>query len=473
MRKFTREIAALLAAATVGASVGTASTSAEEIVETAGVPMLSDDNIEQEELPPTEGVPMMSDETIEQTTQTTVPPLAGEPMLSDEYIEPMTTTTTIVGTFMTTTTTIPLAGTYVSTTTTTTTTATTTTTTVPPLAGALTTTATTTEELPPILGDMAISDGDVNDDGVFNIADIVMFQKHLLNPSKISLEYEYAADMNYDGNLDVFDLVCMRRKIINSKNTIYEYDSTPVLRIDDNIGGERNFRVITADGLRYTSGAIMFKPDAKLNLENIIDAHMKDSVKESYITQKSILNKISDISQNAENLKNCSYTNVSFDSTSDIGLDLSVLYRDKDGTMKELLLYSLYEHGGGTILDNEDVKDLVRTLIENYYIEGTDFLDYMDGNKKDLITINDIIELSQKGYDLTFSDFERFEYTDIGSGLEILDFPTDNPDFVFTVSRGNNAILYAKLVSIKNQSYIDIRNGGVEAFVEENSTSLL
>ncbi len=187
MRKFTKEITALIASAALGtaAGIGAFSTSSEEIVTTAGVEMVSDETICTTELPPTDGVPMLSDEWIEPTTEEElpsvegllvpepteeIPPLAGEPLPPDEWIE-----------------------------------------------------ATTEEDLPPLMGDIAPADGDVNGDGSFNVADIVLFQKWLLNAPDSSLANGMAADFCQDGKLDVFDLCLMKKTLIEKMN------DTPVI----------------------------------------------------------------------------------------------------------------------------------------------------------------------------------------------------------------------------------------------------
>lgn len=183
MRKFTKEITALIASVTIGtvAGVGAFSASSEDMVTTAGVDMVSDETICTTELPPTAGVPLPTDELIvpttegelppvmgkiapgewvEPTTEEEIPPLVGEPMLSDELIE-----------------------------------------------------STTEEELPPLMGDIAPADGDVNGDGSFDIADVVLFHKWLLNSPEATLYNWTAADLCADGKLDVFDLCLMKRKL--------------------------------------------------------------------------------------------------------------------------------------------------------------------------------------------------------------------------------------------------------------------
>ena len=56
--------------------------------------------------------------------------------------------------------------------------------------------------------------GDVNDDGKFNISDIVIFQKWLLGATNTELANWKAADLCEDDKLDIFDLCIMRRMLI-------------------------------------------------------------------------------------------------------------------------------------------------------------------------------------------------------------------------------------------------------------------
>ena len=61
--------------------------------------------------------------------------------------------------------------------------------------------------------------GDINDDGSFNVADIVMFQKWLLGVSDVTLPNWKVADFCEDGKLNVLDLCMMKRKLVeNSYN---------------------------------------------------------------------------------------------------------------------------------------------------------------------------------------------------------------------------------------------------------------
>lgn len=69
--------------------------------------------------------------------------------------------------------------------------------------------------------------GDVNADGEFSIADVVLFQKWLLSASNTKLANWKAADLNEDDTLDVFDLTLMRKLLLeksgNNSNKSIEY----------------------------------------------------------------------------------------------------------------------------------------------------------------------------------------------------------------------------------------------------------
>lgn len=60
--------------------------------------------------------------------------------------------------------------------------------------------------------------GDVNGDGLFNLADVVLFQKWLLATPKAELADWKAADLYNDSQLDVFDLCLMKKQLIEKIN---------------------------------------------------------------------------------------------------------------------------------------------------------------------------------------------------------------------------------------------------------------
>ena len=57
--------------------------------------------------------------------------------------------------------------------------------------------------------------------------------------------------------------------------------------------------------------------------------------------------------------------------------------------------------------------------------------------QKPLITINDITRLSKKGDALTWSDFEKYKHTDVGSGLYVWEFEIDKCNAKLKIGGGN------------------------------------
>ena len=55
--------------------------------------------------------------------------------------------------------------------------------------------------------------GDVNADGEFSIADVVLLQKWLLAVPDVQLADQEAADLREDGKLNIFDLCVMKREL--------------------------------------------------------------------------------------------------------------------------------------------------------------------------------------------------------------------------------------------------------------------
>ena len=59
-------------------------------------------------------------------------------------------------------------------------------------------------------------DGDVNADGVFNVADVVLLQKWLLGVPDTKLANWKTGNFCSDNRLDVFDLCLMKRELLKS-----------------------------------------------------------------------------------------------------------------------------------------------------------------------------------------------------------------------------------------------------------------
>ncbi|MCM1132901.1 MAG: leucine-rich repeat protein [Ruminococcus flavefaciens] len=75
--------------------------------------------------------------------------------------------------------------------------------------------------------------GDVNNDGLFSIADVVMMQNYLLGNG--TLTERRTADMDFDGEIDVFDYIIMRQELPNSPELNPPYDVDPVLDYAKNL----------------------------------------------------------------------------------------------------------------------------------------------------------------------------------------------------------------------------------------------
>lgn len=84
------------------------------------------------------------------------------------------------------------------------------------------------------------------------------------------------------------------------------------------------------------------------------------------------------------------------------------------------------------------------------------------------LTLDDVITLSQKGEELTWSDFEQYQGREIGSGLYIMQYEIDE---LFEVLIGgvsyNVKPMYIYLqVNNEADDFIDIRTENVSAFIE-------
>ena len=312
MRKFTKEISALLATVAMGTSMGAGVDPAENNFRTEGVATVPDSMIVTTEVTPFAGV-MSEFDTTTTTTWNVIPPTSGTVV----YTEPKITTTSrrtttsaattttstyppMIGTWTTTSPTTTSTSSKIKTTTTTasnlpptigtetkprtttgttiltTTTYTYTTTTFPPCEGV--TMMSTTTTLPPLMGDIAAPDGDANGDGTFNVSDVVVFQKYLLNAPDIKLKKWYGADLNMDGEIDVFDLILMKRRLLNvsgvspiqiTMNDIIELSqkgkdlSLDDLKIFRYGRGETHDAVIYEYGIKYMSDRFHFRVSAR------------------------------------------------------------------------------------------------------------------------------------------------------------------------------------------------------------------
>lgn len=85
------------------------------------------------------------------------------------------------------------------------------------------------------------------------------------------------------------------------------------------------------------------------------------------------------------------------------------------------------------------------------------------------ITLEDIEKLSEKGHNLDWNDFNKYSYTDIGSGLHIYEYEIDDNYQLLVGGVTDSEPLYIKLVHLETEDYIDIRDGGVKEFIKQHS----
>ena len=206
MRKFTKEIASLLATVTVSLSANAGSAASEEVWKMTGQ---ATDPDYIDELAPTAGVAMLPDDDLPVTTTTTKIGLIGT---TTAKLETTTTVPSMVGTTVApakiTTTAAPtmtpmMIGTTITT--------------------KETTETTTTEEFPPLMGLIGPADGDANCDGDLDMSDAVLVMQSFANPNKYGIDGtaenhltvmgEYNADMNGDG-LTVGDALAIQKKLL-------------------------------------------------------------------------------------------------------------------------------------------------------------------------------------------------------------------------------------------------------------------
>lgn len=83
--------------------------------------------------------------------------------------------------------------------------------------------------------------GDINDDGIFNVSDVALFQKWLLSVSDTELINLQTADFNADGKVDVFDLCLMKKELIEQtkpKLSENRYDYSLLKKYDNSVSSQ-------------------------------------------------------------------------------------------------------------------------------------------------------------------------------------------------------------------------------------------
>ena len=86
------------------------------------------------------------------------------------------------------------------------------------------------------------------------------------------------------------------------------------------------------------------------------------------------------------------------------------------------------------------------------------------------LTLDDVLILSEKGYDLSWSDFEKFSHVDTGSGVYIWSFEIDELFFLLIGGTSpENTPMYIRLCARDGtDDALDIRNGSVAEFIESH-----
>lgn len=207
-----------------------------------------------------------------------------------------------------------------------------------------TTTTTTVAEI-----DSPIMMGDVNNDGAFNISDVVLLQKWLLAVPDTHLANWKAADFCEDNALNVFDLCLMKRALIEQRIS----EGQPVL---------------------YCEGEKIGESDEKgwysTEYSNVItDKQLKDN--------PDILSRLDKVNAKADELKSTQMIDWKW-GVEDYGEDYLYLpYVDENGNADRILLCKF--GWDCAWLDDADVQMLVSMLIGNgYYADKTLFEYYIE-----------------------------------------------------------------------------------------------
>ncbi len=84
------------------------------------------------------------------------------------------------------------------------------------------------------------------------------------------------------------------------------------------------------------------------------------------------------------------------------------------------------------------------------------------------LTLEKVLELSEKGESLTWEDFAAYPYQEVGSGLHIRLYSIDDTfDLMICGPHSEEAPWYIYLGDKEHDRHIDIRTGDVAAFIQE------
>ena len=90
----------------------------------------------------------------------------------------------------------------------------------------------------------------------------------------------------------------------------------------------------------------------------------------------------------------------------------------------------------------------------------------------DKLTLEKVRELSGKGEELTWSDFEQYEGIETGSGLYIMEYDIDRQYKLVIGGTSGGKPMYIRLVLVEDiDTYIDIRTEDLEEFIARTEGS--
>ena len=126
--------------------------------------------------------------------------------------------------------------------------------------------------------------------------------------------------------------------------------------------------------------------------------------------------------------------------------------------------------------DEKNDITITEYSIERGFLFNKFYIVFDEGNScngKKQLTLEDLIELSNKKYELTFKDFDDYSSISIGSGLIINEYRI-NENYKLIVGGISLKPMYVKLrysANNRENDYleIDIRDDDVESFIKENN----
>lgn len=133
-----------------------------------------------------------------------------------------------------------------------------------------------------------------------------------------------------------------------------------------------------------------------------------------------------------------------------------------------------WQFTGGTPAEQERAALVSKFLdiYENSFIASAP----SDGHStRETLDLEDVLDLSEKGNALTWSDFADYAHEDIGSGLYVWHYPIDE---TFSLMIGGPSLEEAPIyiclcVGDDGENALDIREGNVQSFIEANAPSYL